>query len=164
MLFSDLPGEWTSAFINSSLAGDKLHFLRRADALVLAFRADHLRDSHTRHSQYQSARLLLQRLRESGFTSPNTPLIIAVTRADLVERVLPPAAHEIASTAQDLGFTDVPTIAIASFSANPSVPSGLGLGDLLKTLLRLTRSRVSGARRERGERLFDLYKHRAQVV
>jgi len=157
MLFTDLPGEWTSELIKSTRSADRLKFLRRADALVLAFRADQLGDQRTRHSQYQSARVLLQRLRDSLVVPLRTPIVIAVTRCDLSDGRLPEASYEIAATAQDLKFSDVATIAIASFSANDKVPSGLGLGDLLGTLLRATNQREETATRARGGRLFDLY-------
>lgn len=159
LLFTDLPGEWTSDLIKSARWAERLLFLRRADGLVLTFRANQIADKDTRHSQIQSARILLQRLRDSVGLVRDVPVVIGVTRCDLSGGTLPAAAYEIAATAQNLGFGNVATIAIASFSADPKVPSGLGLGDVLRALLTTSTQSLSLTSRTRGVRQFDIYQH-----
>jgi hypothetical protein len=159
-LFTDLPGEWTSDLIKSARSAERLMFLRRADGLVLTFPAGQLSARDTRHSQLQSARILLQRLRDNVGLPHNVPMIIAVTRCDLSDGEIPPHAYEISATAQDVGFGNVFTIGVASFSSNPRVPSGLGLGDMIGALLETSHPPVKPPLpRVRGERLFDLYQH-----
>jgi hypothetical protein len=157
LLFTDLPGEWTSSLIKNTRSLERLRFLRRADALVIAFRADQLGDARTRHSQLQTARVLFQRLRDSVEIGLNTPIVLAVTRCDLSNGKLPDAGYEIASTAQDLNFTDVATIAVASFSSTEGVPSGLGIGNLLGTVLKPAIERDDVEPRPRTERLFGQF-------
>lgn len=162
-LFTDLPGEWTTDLIKSTKSADRLEFLRRADGIVITFVAQKLADKNTQHSQLQSARILLQRLQFTLKVPRDIPLAIAVTRCDLTNGQLPVQAYEIGATAESFGFSNVATIAVAAFSENEQVPSGLGLGDLLQHLLTPAKMGTQPAP-ERGDRLFQRYEYKESAA
>ena len=160
LLFTDLPGEWTSGLIKTVRSAERWHFLQRADGLVLTFRADELSANNTRHSQLQTGRVLLQRLRDTVGVQMHAPLVVSVTRCDLTDGLIPPTAYEIAATANEMGFSNVATLGICSFSTNTKVPSGFGLGDLLTILLPDDDVKSKALQRTRGDRTFQLYEWR----
>ena len=138
--FTDLPGEWTTDLIKRSQAADRLAFLRRADALLITLPADALLAPETRHSQVQSGRLLLQRLRDMKIDR-TIPLILTITRCDKTGPVVPPAIYELIEFGRQVGFENISYLPVAAFSDRPDVPSGLGLGELLDSILQTAPAR-----------------------
>jgi hypothetical protein len=135
LLFTDLPGEWTTDLIKRAEAAKRLLFLRRADALVITFPGPLLVAPGSRNSQILSARVLLQRLRDSIGLDLDIPVVLAITRSDETGPTVPPAIYEIVETARQFGFLNVSHVPIAAFSDRPDIPSGLGVASLLEMLL-----------------------------
>lgn len=162
-LFTDLPGEWTSDLVKSVRGSSRLMFLQRANGLVFAFRADQISSKENRYSQLQSARMIFQRIKDTIGVRPEVPIAVAITRCDLTDGKVPQFSFEISATAQELGFLNIATIGIASFSANPNVPSGLGIGDLLKALGSAQGEIMTSTPRSRGNRNFEQYQLERQA-
>lgn len=158
LLFTDLPGEWTTDLIKRADAAGRLTFLRRADALVVTFPAPELSSAESRNAQLLYGRMLFQRLHESIGLSADLPIILAITRCDKSGVTLPPAAYKLAESAQRVGFQEVSQIPIASFSDNPEVPSGYGIANLLETIVqRRTNAGKPRASHRVPERMFGRY-------
>jgi hypothetical protein len=135
IFFSDLPGEWTKDLIKHADVAVRFQFLRRADGLVIALPCPVLLAPETKHTQVSAVRILLQRLKDSVGLDLTVPLIFAITRCDLTGKVIPPAIHQIAEYAEQLGFENVSYTNIASFSERIDVPSGMGISSLIDRLL-----------------------------
>jgi hypothetical protein len=135
LFFSDLPGEWTTDLIKRASTANRFSFLRRVDVILIAVQAPSLLRDEQRHNEVQSARILLQRLRNAIGVDQRIPLVFAITRCDLVGQALPSAAYEIVAAAQDFGFANTSIVPVAAFSAREDVPSGFGLGDLMEAIL-----------------------------
>lgn len=137
LFFTDLPGEWTTDLIKRADVAERFRFLGRADGLVITVKAPELLAPETRNSQIQSARMLMQRLRDSVGIVPVIPIIFAITRCDIAGAVVPPAVYEVVEFARELGFCNVSHMPVASFSERAGVPSGMGIASLLDALLRV---------------------------
>jgi hypothetical protein len=135
LFFTDLPGEWTTDLIKRADVAERFRFLRRADALVITLQAPKLLAPETLNSQIQSARILLQRLRDSVRVAPMIPIVVAITRCDLAGSTVPPAVYPIVEFARELGFLNVSHMPVAAFSDRAEVPSGMGVASLLDALL-----------------------------
>lgn len=133
--FTDLPGEWTTDLIKRADVADRFRFLTRADGLVICLPSPQLLAPETRHSQSQSARILLQRLHDAVGVAPTIPVVFAITRCDLSGVTVPPAVYEIVEFARELGFSNVSHMPVAAFSDRADVPSGMGIAELLDALL-----------------------------
>lgn len=134
--FTDIPGEWTTDLIKRADVAERFRFLLRADSLVIAMQAPQLLAQE--NSQIQSARILLQRLRDAVGIVRTIPVVLAITRCDITGVVVPPAVYQIVEFARELGFSNVSHVPVASFSDRPDVPSGMGLASLLDAFLPVT--------------------------
>lgn len=132
LLFSDLPGEWTSHLIDSNRA-DRLAFLRQADAIWLVIDGQALAGAETRNAAIHRTRLLIQRL--ATFLTSVPPVFLVITRTDLC---LPSkeSLRELLSEVPDLSI-QIETVSIASFSAGPDVAPGSGISKLIATTIKL---------------------------
>jgi len=156
--FTDLPGEWTTDLIKHIDAAERLRFLRRADALVIALPAPLLLAVESRNSQVQLGRMLLQRLREAVGIDRGLPVIFAITRCDQTGPEVPPAVYKVVEAARDLGFPNVSHLPVAAFSDRRDVPSGLGVASLLETLVQgVPQDFPQPSRVRRGSRMFARY-------
>jgi hypothetical protein len=135
LFFTDLPGEWTTDLIKRADVADRFRFLKRADALIITLQASLFLGKETRNSQTQSARILLQRLRDNVRIETNIPIILAITRCDITGATVPPAIYSVIDFASELGFGNVSHIPVASFSNRPDVPSGMGVASLVDAVL-----------------------------
>ena len=135
LVFSDLPGEWTTDLMKRAATAPRFTFLQRADALVIAITAPSLLELSTRHNQVQNVRVLLQRLRDTVGVEQSIPLIFALTRCDVSGPHLPSPAYELAAIAEGFGYRATFQIALAAFSQRDDVPSGLGLGEMLDAII-----------------------------
>lgn len=159
LFFTDLPGEWTTDLIKRADVAERLRFLTRADGLVITLLAPQLLEPTTRNSEVQSARMLLQRLRDAVRVPLNIPVIFAITRCDITGSVVPPAIYQVVEFARELGFRNASHMPVASFSDRADVPSGMGLGSLIDALLP---SEVEAYRESRispeGSRMFSRFR------
>jgi hypothetical protein len=135
LLFSDLPGEWTTDLIKRVSAANRFRFLRRADVILIAVQAPSLLRAEKRHNEVQNCRILLQRLRAAIGVDQQVPVVFAITRCDLTGPSLPPAAYELAAVSQEFGFANTSIVPVAAFSAREDVPSGFGFGELMEVIL-----------------------------
>lgn len=164
LLFTDLPGEWTTDLINRASVASRFDFLKRADAIVIAVPAPQLLALETRNSQIQSARMLLQRLRDAVGIAADLPIIFAITRCDQVGPVTPPAMYQIVSFAREIGFANTSHIPVASFSERPDVPSGMGLSELLDAILPIQPSTQDQFSPDLdGQRMFVRFRFRSET-
>ncbi|MGH9427111.1 MAG: TRAFAC clade GTPase domain-containing protein, partial [Terriglobia bacterium] len=138
LFFTDLPGEWTTTLIKRADVAERFLFLRRADGLIITLPAPQLLGPETRHSQIHSTRILLQRLRETVGIAHTVPIILAITRCDQTGPVVPPAVYQLVEFGRELGFPNISHVPVAAFSDRPDVPSGMGLGSVLDTILQTT--------------------------
>lgn len=125
-LLPDLPGEWSNAMVEES-RHDRLAFLQRADVIWLMVDGSRLAKLATRHGAIHRTKLYLQRLKQFF---PDLPrIILVVTRADtgvVSEKTLEAISNEAAALGIRLSVR-----AISSFSANPEVPAGTGIPELI---------------------------------
>jgi hypothetical protein len=134
VLLTDLPGEWTKSLIQRSSAIDHFAFLKRADAIVIAVDGTTLHDAERRHVELQQARVLLQRLAESGGFSLDVPVILMLTKCDLIVGDATSPAIELVVYAKTLGL-NIHLFAIAAFSSKAGTPSGKGVEHVLSCCL-----------------------------
>jgi hypothetical protein len=127
LFIPDLPGEWTSAFIDSNDA-ERLKFIPSAEALWLVVDGRSLTSSTTRNNTIHRLTILIDRV--AGLCAERRPrLLLVITHADLgrpdeqhLQRVRDKAAsHRM----------DICSYHVASFSENPSIPPGFGISELL---------------------------------
>jgi hypothetical protein len=135
LFFTDLPGEWTTDLIQRSDVANRFRFLKRADSVVITIETPRLLAPETRNSQIQSARMLLQRLRDAVGIVRTIPLVFALTRCDISGPTVPTSIYQIVDFARELGFSNASHVSIAAFSNRTDVPSGMGLSTLLDTIL-----------------------------
>lgn len=159
VLFSDLPGEWTTDLIKRAEVADRFRFLSRADSIVVTITAPQLLTPETKNSQIQSARMLLQRLRNAVGIAKEIPIVFAITRCDLTGPVVPPAIYQIVEFAREIGFLNTSHMPVASFSERSDVPSGMGIGALLGALLPIdTQNAKEGDYSHAGSRMFTRFR------
>jgi hypothetical protein len=159
LFFTDLPGEWTTDLIKRADVAERFRFLKRADGLVITLHAPRLLAPETKNSQIQSARILLQRLRDSVGVAQTIPIVLAITRCDLAGPTVPPAVYPIVEFARDLGFINVSHMPIAAFSDRAEVPSGMGVASLLDALLSNTAPTTTQSSCEPyGSRIFERFR------
>jgi hypothetical protein len=161
LIFTDLPGEMTTDAANLADKARELGFLRRADGLIVAISAPDLFADGSKNSKVQFARMLLHRLRNIIKVDMDLPITFAFTRCHETGRQIPKAAYQIMAAAQEIGFTDVSFLMIASFSDKEGVPSGMGVSDLLDRLLqRRTQSQPMPIRRiSTDDRMISRYQN-----
>lgn len=136
LLLSDLPGEWSSQLINRASTAKRFDFLARADALVVVVEGPRLARDSTRHAELMNLRHLLRRLAEDVGVDTRSPLVLAASKCDELDMVVPPALAEAEGYARDLGFSPA-TVPTASFSRRPErVPNGQGVIDVVRAILK----------------------------
>jgi hypothetical protein len=134
LLFSDLPGEWSKDLVDRAANAERFSFAHRADGVIVVVEAP-LLVAANRHSELFKVKLLLQRLSESVQLACDVPLILMLSKIDLVD-VDVPAFDEAVVYAGTLGFSNITPIRACAFSSTPEkVKSGTGLTDALRVLL-----------------------------
>lgn len=131
LLLPDLPGEWTTALVDTNRV-DRLEFLKRADVVWLMVDGQQLCATSTRHLALHRTKLLIQRLARHLVSLP--PVVLVVTRRD---RGTPDQAtlDELKTEARDRGL-DLEVVSIASFADAGAVTPGEGIADLIATSTR----------------------------
>lgn len=126
LLLPDLPGEWSTALIDSNRT-DRLAFMEAADVIWLMLDGRALIEPQGRQLALHRASVAMQRL--SDFLSRLPPLIAVISRRDLGE-IPQKAIDDLQEEAKRLGF-DLRIATIASFADNGSVPPGTGIAELV---------------------------------
>lgn len=133
LLLPDLPGEWSTALMDHSLA-DRLAFFARADVVWVMVDGRQLAEPETRKWTIHRAKLLLQRL--AGIVSKATRVSLVVTHRDEAE---PPLASlkEIVDEGSNFGLS-IEVCPIASFAKKGSIAPGTGIAELVAQLREAT--------------------------
>jgi hypothetical protein len=135
LLLTDLPGEWTTDLIKNIEKLVRFNFLRRADGVFFVLDGPLLVDKSTRHIELHKAKLLLARLSENPLVDSDVPLILMVSKCDLLDMQTPPVITEIMDEANRLGFR-TSVILLCSFSSKPAeIRSGMGIIDAIKAVV-----------------------------
>lgn len=130
IVFSDLPGEWTTALIE---VNDKkrLDFLKAAECIWIIADGVQMTTVATRQTVLHKLRVLLQRVKAlAGADCP--PISLVITRRD--KGVVPETAYAAVveeARAQDIALN---VYHIASFSEDDAVEPGTGLTELIDSL------------------------------
>ena len=128
LLISDLPGEWSSALVDSNRA-DRWGFLRSVDGIWVAVDGQMLTDRVRRRSTIHRTSLLIERVH--AFLAPDIPPVhLVVTRLDL-SKVPDETIQQIKVSGQRHGI-DLSVSHVASFSRSPKIKPGTGLSELVE--------------------------------
>lgn len=130
LLIPDLPGEWSTDFIESGRT-DRLQFLHRADVIWIMVDGIQLSTPKSKQLALHRTKLLLQRI--SAFLAPSPQIILVVTRKDQATPKQEVVA-ELLDEAKALGLA-MRTISIASFAAPGDVKAGEGIPELIEASL-----------------------------
>jgi GTPase SAR1 family protein len=134
LLLTDLPGEWTESLVNKASSAARMQFLRRADGIIVVLDAPHLAGDG-RHAESQKAQLLLDRLSSTVMIAADIPLVLLISKSDLVDFQRASAVDDIEQHAKDLGFSPK-TIQCAAFSSKPhSFSNGLGVFETVDAIV-----------------------------
>lgn len=126
----DVPGEWTTALIDSARA-DRLEFLQRSDVIWMMVDGKTLTEHSTRRQATHRTKLLIQRLADLLTDPP--PIILVITRHDVST---PPEATISAFKQEGLECGLKISVAfIASFADAGTVEPGFGISELLTASL-----------------------------
>jgi Double-GTPase 2 len=126
LLLPDLPGEWTTAMIDSGRV-DRWNFLKGADVIWLMVDGRQLLTASTRQLALHRTKLLMQRL--AAFVSSTLPIILVVTRRDggeINQNTLDELSHEAVNQSLNLRI-----LQIASFADAGSIRPGTGIAELI---------------------------------
>src|ERR1700754_976372 len=126
LLLPDLPGEWTTAMVDSARV-DRLEFLKAADIIWLMVDGRQLITAKTRQLSLHRAKLLMQRL--ATHVSPATPVILVITRRDEGE-VSQNTLDELMTEATNRGL-NLKVDQIASFDREGEIAPGTGIRELI---------------------------------
>lgn len=85
LLPTDLVGELFTDIRDGARVQDRVPIARRADKTLLLIDGEEIRDLATRQIAERDARLVLAGLTESGGLRPETPVMIVLTKADLLD-------------------------------------------------------------------------------
>lgn len=126
LLFTDLPGEWTSSLIDKNRF-DRWAFLAAASRIWITVNSLDVESVEQRHLTLHRLKLLLQRLK--GFLGNQMPdVAIVVTHCDRTQSVTE-LLSGLKAEAEDYS---IETFEIASFSASQEVLPGTGIKELLQ--------------------------------
>lgn len=134
LMLTDLPGEWSKNLIDRAATAPRFAFLRRADGIIVVVDGP-LLESNSRHSELQRSRHLLQRLVDSVGVDKRTPLVLLVSKCDLLQMKRPAVVDELDQYAKSLGLSPE-VVLCAAFSRTPqTVANGLGVFETLEKIL-----------------------------
>ena len=134
LLLTDLPGEWTEELIRRASEAERFRFLCRADGIIVMIDGQSL-FSEQRHVEMHRTELLLDRLAGNLQVDPAVPLVLLISKRDLLPPEQPDIVSGLCDRASKLGFTPEVVFA-AAFSSRPDeVPHGTGIKDTIEKIL-----------------------------
>jgi hypothetical protein len=134
VMLTDLPGEWSKNLVERAATADRFMFLRRADGIIVVVDGP-LLNSKSRHAELHRSKHLLERLVQSVGVETTTPLVLLVSKYDLLDGKRPAAVGELEEYARSLGFSPE-VVLCAAFSNTPqTVANGLGVFEALERIL-----------------------------
>ena len=151
LLCSDLPGEWTTEFIDQNRI-DRLQFLNRADVVWLVVDGTETVAPDKRQVCLQRTTMAIGRL--GDFLASGRRLILVVTRRD---EMAPDdgVVQEICAEGRRCGF-ETESVVIASFSKDDGeVPAGTGIARLVELTTAFDRDPAVVWQRDAGGASFE---------
>jgi hypothetical protein len=131
ILLPDLPGEWSTSFVDSNRV-DRLGFLKAADVIWLMIDGRQLIELPSRQQVLHRSSLLLQRISEFlGSNAP--PVFIVISHRDL-GNPSNASIQKLHAEAQRFGVP-VKIVQVSSFSDNDLVAPGTGIAELVESSL-----------------------------
>lgn len=128
LLFSDLPGEWTTELVDRNRS-ERLAFVNRADAIWLVIDGRETVLPEKRQICLQRSKMAIRRL--ETLLVPGRRLVLVFTRHDLVAPD-DGVVRELCSQGHRSGF-DTEFVLVASFAQDDgNVPAGSGIGKLVE--------------------------------
>lgn len=137
LLLPDIPGEWTTALVDSSRT-DRLQFLKRADVIWLMVDGLQFSRPATRQLVLHRTKLTMQRL--AALLDPIPPVILVTTRRDKVAGLSPEIVAALNTEAADKGL-DLQILEIASFADAGETMPGAGIPELIAASIKRTGGR-----------------------
>lgn len=135
LLLTDLPGEWTSELVDRADTAGRLAFLRRADGIIVVIDGPLLAAPETGHLELHRAKILLQRLSDNVGVDRTTPLVLLLSKCDLLDMQAPQRAQELHEYASSQGYA-VDLVLAAAFSTKPTeIASGTGVLETVEIIL-----------------------------
>lgn len=131
LLLPDLPGEWSRSLIDKA-DSDRFDFIRSATVIWLMVDGREFANLETRNYATHRTELLIGRLAE--ILSKPAPRIILVPSWRDIGEFPTGSFDQIQRAGVEAGIT-ITLAPIASFSSNPDVPPGEGVGKLFDTTL-----------------------------
>lgn len=141
LLFTDLPGEWSTSLIDSAAVATRFAFLRRADGILLVVDGDSLATG-ARHVEIQRCKHILDRLRHTVGLEAGTRVTLAVSKGDKLEMRPPQDVGQLVTHSVQLGF-DTSLVTTCAFSRSPGINSGAGVAEALTSVLSHTGTAAS---------------------
>jgi len=138
LLLANLPGEVFRRLADSQISAADIHWLRRADKLILIVDGARLCDPATRSTTLTRVRQLAERLRSSELPHPGGRLALLVTKWDLVRGDPSAAAYwepREAELLEDLRGVDEQATALHASAVGNGNGHGAGLAALRAWLL-----------------------------
>lgn len=132
LLLPDLPGEWSTALIDSNRT-DRLEFLKRADVIWLMVDGTQLATPSTRQLTIHRVKLLIGRI--GDFLQSPPRILLVVTRADKSSPTVG-TLEDLQQEATKKGMC-LKVVPIASFAEEGAVEPGFGLDHLIKETINL---------------------------
>ncbi|MBF4563128.1 GTPase domain-containing protein [Microbacterium sp. VKM Ac-2870] len=86
LLFSDVKGEFFGDLVDGQPVAESVPLAKRADLCVLVIDGEHLKQPADRAGSLWRSRLMLGALTEAGGLLPGTPLLITISKSDLLSR------------------------------------------------------------------------------
>lgn len=133
LLFTDLPGEWTTDLIKKASNAERLEFFRRADLILIVVSAHSLEKPELMHKTEEDCRMLFGRLANAVQIPKSIPLVLVLSKADEVEMRIPEMATKIQTHANSAGF-QLDILPTSAFSKSDKVQSGAGLKVLAESI------------------------------
>lgn len=135
LLLTDLPGEWSTSLVDRAETASRFEFLKRADGIIFVIEGPLLALSESRNAEIFRAKLLLKRLIYNVQVDKHVPLVILISKCDILNMKAPDGVSQIKDEAMELGF-NATVILAASFSSVPDkIPSGTGVLKAFETIL-----------------------------
>ena len=132
VLLSDLPGEWSTALIDSNRV-DRLEFLKAADVIWVMIDGRQLIETQTRQQVLHRTEVLMGRL--SKFLGANAPPVFVVISHKDSGDPSQASLGRLESEAAKLNLS-ITIVQVASFSDNDKVAPGTGIEELIEISLK----------------------------
>jgi hypothetical protein len=120
--------------VERATPAERFAFLRRADGIIVVVDGP-LLNSRSRHAELQRSKHLLERLVRSVGIDTTMPVVLLVSKYDLLDAACPATVSELEEHARSLGLSPEVVLCAAFSRAPQTVPNGLGVFEALEKIL-----------------------------